>query len=51
VTADSQGRFQLNGLGGTHARLRVTADGYHSTTLDHLPPSPPPLRVVLQVNH
>ncbi len=48
VTADSQGRFQLNGLGGTHARLRVTAKGYHSTTLDHLPPSPPPLRVVLQ---
>jgi hypothetical protein len=47
--ADSQGRFQLNGLGGTRARLRVTADGYHSTTLDHLPPSPPPLRVVLQV--
>ncbi len=47
--ADAQGRFHLAGLGGTHARLRVTAEGYHATTLDRLHPSSS-LRVVLQVN-
>jgi hypothetical protein len=31
---DAQGRFRIAGLGGTHARLRVTADGYHATTVD-----------------
>jgi Carboxypeptidase regulatory-like domain len=49
TTADEQGRFELTGLGGTHARLRVTADGHHATTLDRLPPTTT-LRVVLQVN-
>jgi hypothetical protein len=49
ATADEQGRFELTGLGGTHARLRVTAEGHHATTLDRLPPTTA-LRVVLQVN-
>jgi hypothetical protein len=49
ATADELGRFELAGLGGTHARLRVTADGHHATTLDSLPPTTS-LRVVLQVN-
>jgi hypothetical protein len=49
TTADELGRFELTGLGGTHARLRVTAEGHHATTLDRLPPTST-LRVVLQVN-
>ncbi len=49
ATSDEQGRFRLAGLGGTHARLRVTAEGHHATTLDRLPPTTT-LRVVLQVN-
>jgi len=49
ATADEQGRFTLSGLGGTNARLRVTADGHHATTLDRIPPTNK-LRVVLQVN-
>lgn len=49
ATADEEGRFTLSGLGGTSARLRVTADGHHATTLDRIPPTNR-LRVVLQVN-
>jgi hypothetical protein len=49
ATADAHGRFHLAGLGGTSARLRVTAKGYHPTTLDGLDASST-LRVVLQVN-
>lgn len=49
ATADGLGRFRVSGLGGTRARVRVTAPGYHPTTID-IPPSPTPLRVVLQVN-
>jgi len=49
ATADEEGRFTLAGLGGTSARLRVTADGHHATTLDRIPPTRK-LRVVLQVN-
>jgi len=49
VITDEQGRFEIAGLGGTHARIRVTATGYHPTTLDRLAPSAS-LRVALQVN-
>jgi hypothetical protein len=49
ATADQIGRFRVAGLGGTRARVRVTAPGYHPTTLD-IQPSATPLRVVLQVN-
>lgn len=45
--ADAQGRFRVAGLGGTHARIRITAEGYHSTTLDHVTPKSN-LRIVLQ---
>lgn len=49
AVADEQGRFHVAGLGGTHARARVTADGYHPTTLERLDPSSD-LRVVLQAD-
>jgi len=45
--ADAQGRFHLEGLGGTHARIRIAADGYHPTTLEQVEPGSQ-LRVVLQ---
>jgi hypothetical protein len=49
ATADALGRFHIAGLGGTHARLRITAKGYHPTTIERLDPSST-LRVILQVN-
>jgi hypothetical protein len=32
--ADDDGRFDLDGLGGNWARVRVTAKGYHPATLE-----------------
>ncbi|MHC4548914.1 MAG: carboxypeptidase-like regulatory domain-containing protein [Planctomycetota bacterium] len=45
--ADEQGRFHLPGLGGTYARVQVSAPGYHATTLERVDPAAV-LRVVLQ---
>ena len=45
--ADGDGRFDLNGLGGDWARLRVTAKGYHPATLERVVPGQK-LRVALQ---
>lgn len=44
---DARGGFLLRGLGGDHARVRVTADGYWPTTLEQVGPDAR-LRVVLQ---
>jgi len=46
-SVDPKGRFHLAGLGGTHARVRISAPGYHATTLDRVRPDTR-LRVVLQ---
>lgn len=35
---DDRGRFTIPGVGGTHARLRVTAPGHHATTLENVRP-------------
>ena len=47
TNADDDGRFDLAGLGGDWARLRVTARGYHPATLDKVVPDQK-LRVALQ---
>jgi hypothetical protein len=47
ATADNLGRFRIAGLGGTHARLRVTAKGFYPTTLE-LPSTTDRLTVNLQ---
>jgi hypothetical protein len=49
AVADPQGRFRIAGLGGARQRVRITAPGYHPTTLDLRAPTSD-LRVVLQVN-
>jgi hypothetical protein len=49
AVVDPQGRFRIAGLGGARCRVRVTAPGYHATTLD-LKAFTTDLRVVLQVN-
>ncbi len=36
---DAKGRFELNGLGGTHARLHVTATGFQSLHREGVAPS------------
>jgi len=46
-SVDAKGRFHLPGLAGDYARVRVTAPGYHATTLDRVRPDAR-LRVVLQ---
>jgi hypothetical protein len=46
-SVDAKGRFHLAGLGGSHARVRISAPGYHATTLDRVRPNTK-LRVVLQ---
>ena len=47
VHTDERGRFELNGLAGEHARMRITAPGFHATTLEQVKPGSNS-RVVLQ---
>ena len=44
---DARGGFRLRGLGGDHARLRITATGFFATTLERVAATDS-LRVVLQ---
>ncbi|MHC4491167.1 MAG: carboxypeptidase-like regulatory domain-containing protein [Planctomycetota bacterium] len=46
-SVDAKGRFHLAGLAGRYARVRISAPGYHATTLDRIRPDTR-LRVVLQ---